>query len=159
MSSKPQVPAIEGWYTLDKDQPHLIGTQCTACKTYFFPRQTSFCRNPDCEGTEFVDVQLSRTGKIWSYTNACYKPPEPFVAAEPFVPYTIAAVELDHEKMIVLGQVIEGVDVTALKVGMKMELVLETLYQDDETDKLIWKWKPMAATSNATNNAKTGGAQ
>jgi len=23
-----------------------------------------------------------------------------------------------------------------------MELVLETLYRDGDTDKLIWKWKP-----------------
>ena len=153
MSSKPQVAAIEGWYTLDKDQPHLIGTQCTQCKTYFFPRQSSYCRNPDCDGSEFVDVQLSRTGTIWSYTNACYKPPEPFVAAEPFVPYAIAAVELDREKMIVLGQVIEGVDVTQLKVGMKMELVLETLHEDAESDKLIWKWKPLESRQTV------GGAQ
>jgi uncharacterized protein len=141
--SKPQVPAIEGWYTLDKNQPHLIGTQCTQCKTYFFPRQSLFCKNPECDGTEFDEVQLSRTGTVWSYTNACYKPPEPFVAAEPFVPYTIAAVELDKEKMIVLGQVITGVDVTQLKVGMKMELVLETLHEDAENDKVIWKWQPM----------------
>jgi uncharacterized OB-fold protein len=54
--------------------------------------------------------------------------------------------------MIVLGQVIEGVDVTALKVGMRMELVLATLHEDAESEKLIWKWKPMA--SNATGGAQ-----
>jgi len=143
MSQKPQVPAIEGWYTLDKNQPHLLGSQCSTCKTYFFPPlKTNYCRNPECDGTEFESVPLSRTGTIWSYTNACYKPPEPFVAEEPFVPYAIAAVELDREKMIVLGQVIKGVDVDQLKVGMKMELALETLYEDEESDKVTWKWKP-----------------
>ena len=56
-------------------------------------------------------------------------PPEPFVAPDPFLPFTIAAVELEKEKMIVLGQVVAGVDVAELAVGMPIELVLETLYQ------------------------------
>jgi uncharacterized OB-fold protein len=144
MADKPLVPALEGWYTMNLSTPHLIGSQCETCGTYFFPRQTSFCRNPACDGSTFKDVELSRTGRIWSYTNACYKPPEPFVAAEPFVPYAIAAVELDREKIVVLGQVVTGVDVTDLKVGMAMELVLEPLFEDAESIKVTWKWKPSA---------------
>ena len=110
MSPKPLVPAIEGWHTM-ADKPHLIGTQCEQCGTYFFPRQSDYCRNPNCDSTDFREVELSRTGKIWSYTNACYKPPTPFVAQEPFVPYAIAAVQLEKEQMVVLGQVIEGLTV------------------------------------------------
>ncbi|ROS05297.1 hypothetical protein EDC56_0827 [Sinobacterium caligoides] len=144
MSQKPQVAAIEGWYTMDQKAPHLIGTCCSECGTYYFPKLTSFCKNPSCESESFDEVELSRTGKIWSYTNACYKPPEPFVAADPFVPYTIAAVELDKEKMIILGQAIEGVTVADLKVGMEVELCLETLYEDEENDKITWKWKPVS---------------
>lgn len=142
MSHKPLAPAIDGWFTMDTEQPHLIGSQCSACGTYFFPKQSSYCRNPACDSTEFEEVQLSRTGRVWSYTNACYKPPEPFIAKEPFEPYTIAAVELDKEQMVVLGQVIEGIDVADLKVGMPMELVLETLHEDEEDTKVTWKWKP-----------------
>ncbi|CAH0990889.1 hypothetical protein SIN8267_00989 [Sinobacterium norvegicum] len=144
MSTKPQVAAIEGWYTMDADNPHLIGTCCKECGTYYFPKLATYCKNPACESESFDEVELSRTGKVWSYTNACYKPPEPFVAAEPFAPYAIAAVELDKEKMIILGQAIEGVEVADLKVGMEVELVLETLYQDEEADRLTWKWKPVA---------------
>lgn len=141
-SAKPQSAAIEGWHTMDA-KPHLIGTQCVACGTYFFPKQTSYCRNPACDSTEFDEVQLSRTGHIWSYTNACYKPPAPFVAAEPFVPYSIAAVQLEKEQMVVLGQVIEGVNVEDLKVGMPVELVLEQLHETDEDVKVTWKWQPV----------------
>src|SRR6056297_3354803 len=83
MSGKPQTPAIDGWHTM-ASSPHLIGTRCRSCGTYSFPKQAHYCRNPDCEGTEFEELELSRTGHIWSYTNACYKPPEPYVAAEPF---------------------------------------------------------------------------
>ena len=46
--------------------------------------------------------------------------------------------ELDREKMIVLGQVVAGTGVEQLKAGMAMELVLETL----SDGKLTWKWKP-----------------
>lgn len=141
MSGKPQVPAIDGWHTMDAT-PHLIGTRCKACGTYFFPRQTHFCRNPDCAGTEFEDVHLSRTGRIWSYTNACYKPPEPFVAPDPFEPYAIAAVELEREKMVVLGQVVRGVGVEDLRVGMPVELVLEALHETDADIRVTWKWQP-----------------
>ncbi|MCG8673510.1 MAG: OB-fold domain-containing protein [Pseudomonadales bacterium] len=137
--------ALEGWFTLDKDEPHLLGTRCTCCGTYYFPKETTYCKNPECDSEEFEEVRLSRRGKVWSFTNACYKPPEPFVAADPFVPYTIAAVELEDEKMIVLGQVVEGVNVSDLKAGMEMELVLDTLFETDEAEKLTWKWKPVSA--------------
>ncbi len=136
--------AIEGWYTLDEAAPALIGARCASCGTYFFPPpQGTFCRNPDCDGESFERLPLSRTGRIWSFTNACYQPPEPYVAANPFVPFAIAAVELDREKMIVLGQVIQGVGVEGLAVGMPVELALEPLSRDAEAEKLIWKWKPV----------------
>jgi uncharacterized protein len=144
MSTTSIAAAIDGWYSLDSPA-HLIGTRCLTCGTYFFPRQGSFCRNPGCAGETFEDVKLSRTGKVWSYTNACYQPPPPFVAPVPYVPFAIAAVELAAERMIVLGQVIAGVDVMDLRVGMDMELVLEPLYVADGTPKVIWKWKPLGA--------------
>lgn len=135
--------AIDGWYTLDSDKPQLLGSRCNDCGTYYFPKLSTYCRNPACDSSEFSEVPLSRRGKVWSYTNACYQPPEPYVAKNPFEPFSIAAVELDEEKMIVVGQVVEGVDVIELKVGQEVELVLEPLYTDDEGDKLIWKWKPV----------------
>lgn len=144
--SKPQVPVLDGWFTLDGKQPHLIGTQCKDCGTYYFPKQTVFCKNPACNGETFNDVQLSRTGKVWSFTNAMYQPPEPYVSPDPYVPYTIVAVELAKEKMIVLGQANTGTNVSDLKAGMEMELVLEPMYsKDDSKETLTWKWKPVGA--------------
>jgi uncharacterized OB-fold protein len=140
-SNKPYAPAIEGWHTMG-DEPCLIGTQCDECGSYFFPKLSHYCKNPQCESTQFSEVELSRTGHIWSYTNAGYKPPAPFVAAEPFEPFAIAAVQLEKEQMVVLGQVIQGVGVEDLKVGMPMELVLEPLHETEEDIKLTWKWKP-----------------
>lgn len=143
MSGKPQVPVLEGWFTLE-DKPHLLGSRCVKCGTYYFPRQQVFCKNPACDSEQFDEVKLSRTGKVWSFTNACYQPPEPYVSADPFVPFTIAAVELEQEKMIVLGQVVEGVNVSDLKAGMEMELVLAPLSENDQAVTLTWKWQPVA---------------
>ncbi len=143
MSDKKQVPAIDGWFTMDTDKPQLIGSQCSACGTYYFPKQSRYCKNPSCDSESFEEVPLSRTGKVWSYTNACYKPPEPFVAADPFEPYTVAAVQLEKEQMIVLGQVVEGVTPDDLTVGDEMELVLDQLFEDEDDIKMTWKWKPI----------------
>ena len=148
MTDKPRVPAIDGWFTMEA-KPHLIGSQCTACGTYFFPKQDQYCRNPGCDCAEFREVELSRTWHIWSYTNACYQPPSPFVAADPFEPFAIAAVQLEKEQMVVLGQVVSGTGVEDLKVGMPVELVLETLHETDEDVKVTWKWQPTDATEPA----------
>lgn len=133
-------PVLEGWFTLNTGKPHLIGTRCTGCGTYYFPKVQGFCRNPDCNSESFEEVQLSRTGKLWSFTDASYQPPAPYVASDPFQPFGIAAVELDSEKMIVLGQLATGTDLADLKAGQAMELILEPL--DD--GKLTWKWKPLS---------------
>jgi uncharacterized protein len=139
---KTRVPAVEGWFTLD-DEPSLLGTRCTACGTYSFPKETRYCANPGCTGTEFEEVPLSRRGTIWSLTENRYPPPAPFVADDPFEPYAIAAVELPEEKMVVLGQVDEGVDYDTLAVGSEVELVLGTLFEDDEHEHVVWKWRPV----------------
>ena len=139
-----RVPAIEGWLRIDDEDPRLLGTRCTSCGAYFFPRESFYCRNPGCAGTDFEEVPLSRRGRLWSFTNNCYPPPEPYVAPDPFEPYAVAAVELEHEKMVVLGQVVSGFGVEDLKAGMEMELVVDTLYEDDENEYTIWKWRPAA---------------
>jgi len=141
---KTRKPAIEGWLQFEGAEAHLLGTRCRGCKTVFFPKETVFCRNPRCASTEFDEVPLSRRGKLWSFTNNCYAPPAPYIAPDPFEPYAIAAVELEDEKMVVLGQVADGVGVEALEAGMEMELVVDTLYEDDDHEYLVWKWRPAA---------------
>ena len=143
MSTKKRVPAIEGWFTLDEQDPHLLGSRCKSCGAIFFPRESSFCRNPDCAGREFEEVALGRRGRLWSATDNHYAPPAPYVSADPFEPYAIAAVELEDEKMVVLGQVVPGVGARDLEVGQEMELVLGTLFEDEGSEYVVWKWRPV----------------
>ena len=141
-SPKQRTPAVERWFTTDGAEPHLLGTRCTDCGTYSFPPERSFCRNPHCDGTELEDVELSRRGRVWSSTVNHYPPPPPAVSSEPFEPYGVAAVELAEEAMVVLGQV-SGSTNQPLPVGSEVELVVDTLFEDDENQYLVWKWRPV----------------
>ena len=133
-----QIPAIEGWFTTD-GEPRLLGSKCTSCGTYVFPKAALACPNPECSGDSFDEVKLSNRGRLWSWTVNHYAPPPPYVSPDPFVPYGVAAVELTEEKLVVLGQVAGDPD--DLKAGDEMELVVDTLFADEEGDHLVWKWR------------------
>jgi uncharacterized OB-fold protein len=141
-----QRAAIEGWFTLDPQAPALLGSHCASCGSYAFPKESFSCRNPHCPAPtgRLEEVTLSRRGRLWSFTDNRYAPPPPYVAGDPFEPYAIAAVELEREKLVVLGQVARGIGVDRLEVGMEMELVLETLFEDGDGTHLVWKWRPTA---------------
>jgi uncharacterized protein len=143
MTTKERVAAVEGWFTLDDAAPRLLGNRCRQCGSYFFPKASGFCRNPGCAGTDFEEAPLSNRGMVWSFTTNHYAPPAPYVAADPFEPFSVAAVELPEEKMVVLGQIVDGVDPATLRVGDEVELVLGTLFEDDDHEYVVWKWKPI----------------
>jgi uncharacterized protein len=135
-------PAIDGWFTTGPD-PALLGSRCTTCGTVFFPPASGFCGNPACGGEEFEETPLSRRGAIWSYTDAQYQPPPPYISrTDPYEPFALAAVELP-EGLVVLGQVADGYGVADLRVGAEAELVVETLYTDESGDRTVWRWKPV----------------
>jgi uncharacterized protein len=142
--SKPRVPAVEGWFAepTDGTPPHLIGSKCADCGTYVFPPRAGFCPNPSCDGETLEPTPLSRRGRIWSYTENRYAPPPPFVATDPFEPYAIAAVELEHEGLVIIGQVGRSIMAADLKVGMMMEIEIDVLCTTDEHDEMVWKWVP-----------------
>lgn len=145
MTTRTRVPALgaEGWFTFDTDEPTLVGQRCTTCGTYAFPKADHGCPNPACTGTDLTEAPLSRRGTIWSYTDARYQPPPPYVVpTDAHEPFAIAAVSLADEGLVVMGQVTAGVSVDDLHVGDEVELVVDVLFSDDDTDHLIWKWKP-----------------
>jgi uncharacterized OB-fold protein len=140
MTTKTRVPAAEGWFTMEAD-PTLLGRRGTETGSYFFPPTLAFSRNPAAPAEELEEVALSRRGRVWSWTTNHYKPPEPYVSPDPFVPYTVVAVELVEEQMVVLGPLDPGSDPEALAVGQEVELALTTLYEDDEHEYVVWSWR------------------
>ncbi len=157
MTTRTRVPALgaEGWFTTD-DEPTLLGQRCGTCGTYAFPRADFGCPNPACDGTDLDVVPLSRRGRIWSYTDARYQPPAPYVVpTDEHVPFAIAAVELVDEGIVVMGQVVSGVSVDDLAVGQEVEVVVDVLFSDDDADHLIWKWRPVAPAAGRAPTSTT----
>ncbi|WP_037781596.1 Zn-ribbon domain-containing OB-fold protein [Streptomyces sp. HGB0020] len=135
---------VEGWFAGQGDDFRLLGTRCAACASVFFPREDAHCRNPRCPGGDLEEIPLSRRGRIWSYTDSRYRPPSPYVSNPelPWEPYTLIAVELEAERIVVLGQAAPGVLVANLSVGMEVEVVPGALHEDTETVWTTWKWRP-----------------
>jgi uncharacterized protein len=135
-------PAVEGWFTTG-ESPALLGARCTACGTIWFPPLAGSCPNPGCGGGEVEPTYLSRQGTVWSYTDARYQPPPPYIpATEEHEPFGLAAVELP-EGLTVLGQLAQGYGIDDVSVGSQVELVVEPLYADDSGVRLIWRWRPV----------------
>lgn len=138
-----RVPAIEGWFTMDEAAPTLLGTRGATSGSFFFPPTLAVSANPQAPFEEREPVALSRRGRVWSWTTNHYPPPEPYVAPDPFEPYTVVAVELETERMVVLGPLAAGVDPAALRIGMEVELVLGTLFTEEGREHVVWQWAPI----------------
>src|SRR5436853_3719535 len=138
------VPAVAGWLTTD-DRPVLLGSRCEACGVVAFPPRSHGCPNPHCRRTEQSSYPLARTGRVWSFTDARYQPPPPYLSpSDPYEPFVLAAVELDADGLVVLGQMVEGCAAADVHVGLPVELVVESLFETDDAVQLVWKWRPQA---------------
>ena len=144
MEAKKQIPCVEGWFTMPPEEPHLIGTKCNSCGDYFFPRVDS-CRNPHCSKDKSVeDVLLSRKGKLHSFTVNHYPPPI-FHKPDPFVPYSLGAIELP-EGIRVTSIIGEEYNQDNLQVGMDMEMTIDKLYEDKDGNEVVsWRFLPVSS--------------
>jgi len=135
-----KVPVVEGLFTWPSDEPQLIGTKCTSCGNYFFPKKMA-CSNPDCKEKKVEDTLLSRRGKLYSYTIQYYPPPPPFKYTEPFMPYGIGLIELPEG--VRLPAMLTISDPADIKIGMDVEMVVEKQYEDEEGNEVVtYKFKP-----------------
>ncbi|WP_079038714.1 Zn-ribbon domain-containing OB-fold protein [Streptomyces sp. NBRC 110028] len=142
-----RTPVVAGWFTSGDGDFRLLGTRCRACGAVYFPREDTFCRAPGCAGEELEEVPLSRRGRVWSYTDGRYRPPAPYPSdpARDWEPYTLIAVELAAERMVVLGQGAPGVTVADLAVGMEVEVAPGVLAGEGGRSWSTWHWRPVAA--------------
>jgi uncharacterized OB-fold protein len=136
---KDQLPVVEGIFTWPSDEPKLIGSRCPICGSVQFPR-SNVCNNPDCDhskGTE--EILLSTEGTLYSYTIHAYdlRPPFDYHKA----PYAIGAVELP-EGIIVVAR-LTTVDNKRLKIGMRVKLKVDKLFDDGEKIYVTYFFEPV----------------
>ncbi|HEY6886645.1 MAG TPA: Zn-ribbon domain-containing OB-fold protein [Solirubrobacter sp.] len=101
-------------------EPVLLGSECRACGTVSFPRQSA-C--PRCTSTDVTERRLARRGTLWSWTVQRFRPKSPpYTGPEAFEPYGVGYVELPGE-VRVEARLTEA-DPDRLRIGMEMELTL-----------------------------------
>jgi uncharacterized OB-fold protein len=139
-AARVRVPIEPGYFTIPADPaepPRLLGSLCRSCGEYFFPRRV-VCAQCLAEGTE--DVLLSPRGMLYTYTYVHF----PLFGSK----------RTDHAGGYGVGQVDlpEGPRVQAVlsggpgdfRIGMEMELELETLREDKEgREVVIHRFRPL----------------
>ena len=137
-----QVPIAEGLFTWPSNDPRLIGSRCSNCGVVTFPAQNSCAA---CSGTETENIELERRGKLWTFTLQCFLPNRPPYdgpeTPETFKPFGVGYVELPDQTRVQARLKTE--DVTKLKVGMEMELVVEKYIERDGKDVVSYFFVPV----------------
>ncbi|MFH1032509.1 MAG: OB-fold domain-containing protein [Chloroflexota bacterium] len=135
------VPIREGLFTeplTPPEQVKLIGSKCQHCGEVSFGKRID-C--PNCASGDLKIIDLSRKGKLWSYTVIRNKPPGDYKGPEPFSPFGLGLVELP-EGIRVVAPIAVGID--KLKVGMDLELEIYKLYSNETgNDVMAFKFKPV----------------
>ena len=129
------IPVIPGAFVIEENRPYLIGTKCSKCGAAFFPPRYVCNQCLSDEGME--KARLSNIGRLYAYTTIN-------IASREFnPPYMFGYVVLEADN-IRIPTLITGVDnPETLKTGMKMEMVIERLRDDNKGNELItYKFRP-----------------
>ncbi len=136
--SEERVPCVEGLFS-EEGGAKLHGAKCTSCGTPYFPKPTA-CHNPDCEESNIEDIDFGGNGVLWSYSVADFPPPPPHIFDKPFAPYAMGVVDMECGLRLI-GQMVDKPE--DVKVGAKVELVIEPLYHEDDKTFTSWKFKQL----------------
>jgi uncharacterized protein len=134
-----RVPVEDGYFTVPDDPaeaPRLLGSRCHACGEHFFPRRL-VCAKCLAEGCE--DVLLGPRGRLWTWT---YVHVPLFAKKDARVDaYGVGQVDLPEGprvQAILLGGPED------FRIGIDMELDLETLRTDDDgREVVIFRFRPV----------------
>lgn len=135
--SRQQLPCVEGLFSLVDGVAVIHGSKCAGCATPYFPK-SSQCHNPDCLDSRMEDCDFSGGGVLWSYSVADFAPPPPHKYDKPFKPYVIGVVDMANGLRLV-GQMVDELEQVA--IGAPVELVIDTLYHEDDKAYTTWKFK------------------
>lgn len=130
-----QLPIAEGLFTWPSDNPALLGSRCQNCGIADFPVK----QNCMACGSEDVSVEeLPRRGKLWTWTIQGFMPKKPYKSGETpetFRPYGVGYIELPGA-ICVESRLLEN-QPEQLKIGMEMELVVDTFRKDENGNEVV----------------------
>jgi uncharacterized OB-fold protein len=109
-----------------------LGSRCRSCGQLFFP-PVQICFECACEELEIVT--LSKRGKLYTYTIS------QMPASKLNAPFAIGWVDLPEGIRIFAP--IKGWEERPIKIGMDMELIFETLWQEDDKEIIAPKFQPV----------------
>jgi len=135
--SEERVPCVEGLFSDEGGAATLHGSRCAGCDTPYFPKSAA-CHNPSCTESKMEDFDFGGQGTLWSYSIADFPPPPPHKFDQPFAPYAMGVVDLECGLRLI-GQMVDKAE--DVKVGAEVELVIDTLYHEDDKAYTSWKFK------------------
>ena len=123
------------------EEVSLMGSKCHKCGEVFLGRAVA-CQN--CQSEDMESLNLSRTGKLYSYTIDWNRPPGDYKGPDPYEPFAVGLVELPDGIRIL--SVLADCDLDKLEIDMDLELSVEELYKDEEGNTIVtYKFRPQEA--------------
>lgn len=138
-SAAERVPVEPGYFTIPEaphQSPRLLGSRCRDCSEVFFPRRHVCAR---CPSQRLDDCELGPRGLLYTWT---YVHVPMFNALRADVGgYAVGQVDLPEGPRV--QAVLDG-GPDAFRIGMELELELETLRQDSKgRDVVIFRFRPI----------------
>ena len=128
-------PLMEGMWVVRDDKVFLLGSICENCGEVYFPQKEinvcSYCQH-ECIKT----IELSREGEVYSFTEVFQPPAGGFYKGS--VPFIYGLVKLP-DGVIIPGHILA--DAETLKIGDKVEVVLDILFEDENGPITTYKFK------------------
>ena len=136
-----KVPMETGYFTIPDDpseKPRLLGSRCRSCGEHFFPRRVVCAR---CLEQEMEEVLLGPQGTLYTWTYVHF----PLFGSRHAEHGAYAVGQIDLPEGPRVQSVLSG-GPDAFRIGMPMELELETLRRDAQgRDVVIFRFRPEAA--------------
>lgn len=107
----------------------LVAYKCTSCGKVAFPK-TDYCVS--CLNKEMKEIELSRRGKLYSYTTTYY----PVSRFKP--PHSIGFIDLPEGVRILAPLAASD---KGFKVGAEMEMIIDTVWTENDKEVIGYKFR------------------